>query len=78
MKVVTNRIRGLHPVVFNESLLVRIWPPVILVLILLSISLLSTFFGGPLIKLAIIEMLVKADSGHSAGPLGMTDIFTAL
>lgn len=59
MKVVTNRIRGLHPVVFNESLLVRIWPPVILVLILLSISLLSTFFGGPLIKLAIIEMLVK-------------------
>jgi transketolase len=26
----------------------------------------------------IIEMLVEAGSGHSAGPLGMTDIFTAL
>ena len=25
----------------------------------------------------IIEMLVQAGSGHSAGPLGMTDIFTA-
>lgn len=26
----------------------------------------------------IIKMLVKAGSGHSAGPLGMTDVFTAL
>lgn len=26
----------------------------------------------------IIKMLVEAGSGHSAGPLGMTDIFTAL
>lgn len=26
----------------------------------------------------IIDMLVEAGSGHSAGPLGMTDIFTAL
>lgn len=26
----------------------------------------------------IIEMLLEAGSGHSAGPLGMTDIFTAL
>lgn len=26
----------------------------------------------------IIKMLLKAGSGHSAGPLGMTDIFTAL
>jgi transketolase len=26
----------------------------------------------------IIEMLVAAGSGHSAGPLGMADVFTAL
>src|SRR5271156_3707351 len=30
------------------------------------------------IRMSIIEMLVKAKSGHSAGPLGMADIFTAL
>jgi transketolase len=30
------------------------------------------------IRQSIIEMLVKAGSGHTAGPLGMTDIFTAL
>lgn len=30
------------------------------------------------IRQDIIEMLVKAGSGHSAGPLGMADIFTAL
>lgn len=30
------------------------------------------------IRLAIIEMLVTAGSGHTAGPLGMTDIFTYL
>jgi transketolase len=30
------------------------------------------------IRQSIIEMLVKAGSGHSAGPLGMADIFTAL
>lgn len=30
------------------------------------------------IRKDIIEMLVEAGSGHSAGPLGMTDIFTAL
>lgn len=30
------------------------------------------------IRIDIIEMLVKAGSGHSAGPLGMADIFTAL
>ena len=30
------------------------------------------------IRISIIEMLVEAGSGHSAGPLGMTDIFTAL
>lgn len=30
------------------------------------------------IRVLIIKMLVKAGSGHSAGPLGMTDIFTAL
>ena len=30
------------------------------------------------IRQDIIEMLVEAKSGHSAGPLGMTDIFTAL
>ena len=29
------------------------------------------------IRQLIIEMLVEAESGHSAGPLGMTDIFTA-
>lgn len=29
------------------------------------------------IRQDIIEMLVKAGSGHSAGPLGMADIFTA-
>jgi len=30
------------------------------------------------IRADIIQMLVKAGSGHSAGPLGMADIFTAL
>lgn len=30
------------------------------------------------IREAIIRMLVKAGSGHTAGPLGMADIFTAL
>jgi transketolase len=30
------------------------------------------------IRTSIIEMLVAAGSGHSAGPLGMADIFTAL
>jgi len=30
------------------------------------------------IRQDIIEMLVEAGSGHSAGPLGMTDVFTAL
>ena len=30
------------------------------------------------IRESIIEMLLEAKSGHSAGPLGMTDIFTAL
>lgn len=30
------------------------------------------------IRQDIISMLVEAGSGHSAGPLGMTDIFTAL
>ncbi|PIR46330.1 MAG: transketolase [Candidatus Vogelbacteria bacterium CG10_big_fil_rev_8_21_14_0_10_45_14] len=30
------------------------------------------------IRLSIIEMLLLAGSGHSAGPLGMTDIFTLL
>lgn len=29
------------------------------------------------IRVSIIEMLVSAGSGHSAGPLGMADIFTA-
>lgn len=29
------------------------------------------------IRELIVEMLVEAGSGHSAGPLGMTDIFTA-
>lgn len=29
------------------------------------------------IRQTIIEMLVEAGSGHTAGPLGMTDIFTA-
>ena len=29
------------------------------------------------IRISIIEMLVSAGSGHSAGPLGMADIFTA-
>src|SRR3972149_4185128 len=31
-----------------------------------------------LIRQDIIEMLLEAKSGHSAGPLGMTDVFTAL
>src|SRR6478609_6972170 len=31
-----------------------------------------------LIRETIIEMLVAAGSGHTAGPLGMADIFTAL
>ncbi len=30
------------------------------------------------IRQDIIQMLVKAGSGHSAGPLGMADVFTAL
>ena len=30
------------------------------------------------IRIDIIKMLVQAGSGHSAGPLGMADIFTAL
>lgn len=30
------------------------------------------------IRTSIIEMLLEAGSGHSAGPLGMADIFTAL
>ena len=30
------------------------------------------------IRQSIIEMLVEAKSGHTAGPLGMADIFTAL
>ena len=30
------------------------------------------------IRTSIIEMLIEAGSGHSAGPLGMADIFTAL
>jgi len=30
------------------------------------------------IRQSIVEMLVEAGSGHTAGPLGMTDIFTAL
>lgn len=30
------------------------------------------------IRATIIEMLVEAGSGHTAGPLGMTDIFTLL
>ena len=29
------------------------------------------------IRVSIIEELVAAGSGHSAGPLGMADIFTA-
>ena len=31
-----------------------------------------------LIREDIIKMLVEAGSGHSAGPLGMADVFTAL
>jgi len=30
------------------------------------------------IRQSIIEMLVEAGSGHSAGPLGMADVFTAM
>ncbi len=30
------------------------------------------------IRVSIIEMLVSAGSGHSAGPLGMADVFSAL
>lgn len=30
------------------------------------------------VRESIISMLVEAGSGHSAGPLGMTDVFTAL
>src|SRR5574343_102721 len=30
------------------------------------------------IRMSIIEMLVEAGSGHTAGPLGMADIFTYL
>ena len=30
------------------------------------------------IRISVIEMLVAAGSGHTAGPLGMADVFTAL
>ena len=30
------------------------------------------------IRIDIIKMLEKAGSGHSAGPLGLSDIFSAL
>jgi transketolase len=30
------------------------------------------------IRISIIEMLLEAKSGHTAGPLGMADVFTAL
>ncbi|OGZ54194.1 MAG: transketolase [Candidatus Ryanbacteria bacterium RIFCSPLOWO2_02_FULL_45_11c] len=30
------------------------------------------------IRISIIEMLMEAGSGHTAGPLGMTDIFTVM
>lgn len=30
------------------------------------------------IRISIIEMLIEAGSGHTAGPLGMADIFTAM
>jgi transketolase len=30
------------------------------------------------IRESIIEMLVEAKSGHTAGPLGMADVFTLL
>ena len=30
------------------------------------------------IRQSVIEMLLEAESGHTAGPLGMADIFTAL
>src|SRR3989344_6440239 len=30
------------------------------------------------IRISIIEMLIEAGSGHTAGPLGMADIFTYL
>lgn len=30
------------------------------------------------IRVSIIEMLIEAGSGHTAGPLGMADIFTAM
>jgi transketolase len=30
------------------------------------------------IRISIIEMLAEAKSGHSGGPLGMADIFSAL
>ena len=30
------------------------------------------------IRLEIIKMLVEAGSGHSGGPLGMSDVFAAL
>lgn len=35
-------------------------------------------FKATMIRKDIIEMLVSAGSGHSAGPLGMADVFTAL
>ncbi|TSC71794.1 MAG: transketolase N-terminal domain protein [Parcubacteria group bacterium Gr01-1014_70] len=30
------------------------------------------------IRISIIEMLIEAGSGHTAGPLGMADVFTAM
>lgn len=30
------------------------------------------------IRTTIVQMLIEAASGHTAGPLGMTDVFTAL
>jgi transketolase len=42
------------------------------------LSLLELNKKANLIRQDIVKMLLEAGSGHSAGPLGMTDVFTAL
>lgn len=43
-----------------------------------DLSLKDLAYRATQIRKAILNMLLKAGSGHTAGPLGMTDVFTAL
>ena len=43
-----------------------------------SLSISDLEYRAQQIRKAILRMLLQAGSGHTAGPLGMTDVFTAL